>query len=153
MGQVTKAGQYPLDSSKSVLDVLAMAGGLLNDSAGEDATLVRADGTHVAIDLPRLFDGDATMNLLVHDGDTVFVLPAAQFYVYGEVQRPGQYRLPRRTTLSRAISIGGGLTPRGTEHGAIVKRLDAGGKERKIPVSDEDLLQPNDVVLIKPSWF
>lgn len=153
MGQVTKAGQYPLDSSKSVLDVLAMAGGLLNDSAGDDATLVRADGTHVAIDLPRLFDGDPAMNLTVRDGDTVFVLPAAQFYVYGEVQHPGQYRLPRRTTLSQAVSIGGGLTPRGTERGAIVKRLDADGRERKLPVSDEDVLQPNDVVFIKPSWF
>jgi polysaccharide export outer membrane protein len=153
MGQVTKAGQYPLDSTKSVLDVLAMAGGLLNDSAGDDATLVRADGTHVAIDLPRLFDGDPAMNLPVRDGDTVFVLPVAQFYVYGEVQHPGQYRLPRKTTLSQAISIGGGLTPRGTERGAIIKRLTADGKERKLAVSDEDVLQPNDVVVIKPSWF
>ena len=153
MGQVTKAGQYPLDSSKSVLDALALAGGLLSDAAGDDATLVRADGTHVAIDLPRLFDGDPAMNLPVHDGDTVFVQRAAQFYVYGEVQHPGQYRLPRNTTISQAISIGGGLTPRGTQRGAIVKRLDADGKEHKLPVADQDLLQPNDVLLIKPSWF
>jgi polysaccharide biosynthesis/export protein len=153
MGQVTKAGQYPLDSSKSVLDALALAGGLLSDTAGDDATLVRADGTHVAIDLPKLFDGDAAMNLPVHDGDTVFVQRAAQFFVYGEVQHPGQYRLPRNTTISQAISIGGGLTPRGTQRGAIVKRLDADGKEHKLPVADEDMLQPNDVLLIKPSWF
>jgi polysaccharide biosynthesis/export protein len=153
MGQVTKAGQYPLDSSKSVLDALALAGGLLSDTAGDDATLVRADGTHVAIDLPKLFDGDPAMNLPVHDGDTVFVQRAAQFFVYGEVQHPGQYRLPRNTTISQAISIGGGLTPRGTQRGAIVKRLDADGKEHKLPVADEDMLQPNDVLLIKPSWF
>jgi polysaccharide export outer membrane protein len=153
MGQVTKAGQYPLDSSKSILDALALAGGLLSDTAGDDAILVRADGTHVAIDLPRLFDGDSAMNLPVHDGDTVFVQRAAQFYVYGEVQHPGQYRLPRNTTISQAISIGGGLTPRGTQRGAIVKRLDADGKEHKLPVADQDMLQPNDVLLIKPSWF
>jgi polysaccharide biosynthesis/export protein len=153
MGQVTKAGQYPLDSSKSILDALALAGGLLSDTAGDDATLVHADGTHVAIDLPRLFDGDPAMNLPVHDGDTVFVQRAAQFYVYGEVQHPGQYRLPRNTTISQAISIGGGLTPRGTQRGAIVKRLDADGKEHKLPVADQDMLQPNDVLLIKPSWF
>jgi polysaccharide export outer membrane protein len=153
MGQVTKAGQYPLDSSKSVLDALALAGGLLNDSAGDDATLVRADGTHVAIDLSRLFDGDPAMNPPVHDGDTLFVQRAAQFYVYGEVQHPGQYRLPRNTTIAQAISIGGGLTPRGTEHGAIVKRLSPDGKERKLPLTGDDVLQPNDVLLIKPSWF
>jgi polysaccharide export outer membrane protein len=78
---------------------------------------------------------------------------AAQFYVYGEVQHPGQYRLPRNTTIAQAISIGGGLTPRGTEHGAIVKRLSPDGKERKLPLTGDDVLQPNDVLLIKPSWF
>jgi len=153
MGQVTKAGQYPLDASKKVIDVLAMAGGILNDTAAEDATLVRADGSRVAIDLQKLFDGDPAMNLVVHDGDTVFVRHAPQFYIYGEVQHPGEYRLARNTTISQAISIGGGLTPRGTQRGAIVKRLDAEGKERKYSVSEEDVLQPNDVLLIKASLF
>jgi polysaccharide export outer membrane protein len=153
MGQVTKAGQYPLDASKKVIDVLAMAGGILNDTAAEDATLVRADGSRVAIDLQKLFEGDPAMNLAVHDGDTVFVRHAPQFYIYGEVQHPGEYRLARNTTISQAISIGGGLTQRGTQRGAIVKRLDAGGKERKYSVSEEDVLQPNDVLLIKASLF
>jgi polysaccharide export outer membrane protein len=153
MGQVTKAGQYPLDASKKVMDVLAMAGGILNDTAAEDATLVRADGSRVAIDLQKLFDGDPAMNLVVHDGDTVFVRHAPQFYIYGEVQHPGEYRLARNTTISQAISIGGGLTQRGTQRGAIVKRLDAEGKERKYSVSEEDVLQPNDVLLIKASLF
>jgi polysaccharide export outer membrane protein len=153
MGQVTKAGQYPLDAAKKVLDVLAMAGGVLNDTAADDATLVRADGSRVVIDLQNLFDGDPTMNLDVHDGDTVFVRRAPQFYVYGEVQHPGEYRLARNTTISQAISIGGGLTPRGTQRGAIVKRLDARGKEHKVSIGDEDVLQPNDVLLIKASLF
>src|SRR5216684_3562443 len=153
MGQVTKPGQYPLDASKKVLDVLAMAGGVLNDTAAEDAALVRADGSRVAIDLQKLFDGDPTMNLGVHDGDTVFVRHAPQFYIYGEVQHPGEYRLARNTTISQAISIGGGLTPRGTQRGAIVKRLDAQGRERKYSVGDEEVLQPDDVLLIKQSLF
>jgi len=153
MGQVTKAGQYSLDASKKVLDVLAMAGGVLNDTAAEDATLVRADGGRVVIDLQKLFDGDPTMNLDVHDGDTVFVRRAPQFYIYGEVQHPGEYRLARNTTISQAISIGGGLTPRGTQRGAIVKRLDAQAKEHKFSIGDEDVLQPNDVLLIKASLF
>jgi polysaccharide export outer membrane protein len=153
MGQVTKPGQYPLDASKRVLDVLAMAGGVLNDTAAEDATLVRADGSRAVIDLEKLFDGDPALNLAVQDGDTVFVAHAPQFYIYGQVQHPGQYRLTRRTTISQAISLGGGLTPRGTQRGAIVKRVDAKGKEFKLSVKDEDVLQPNDVLLIKASLF
>jgi polysaccharide export outer membrane protein len=153
MGQVAKPGQYPLDASKKVLDALALAGGALNDTAADDVTLVRANGSRVVIDLQTLFDGDPAVNLVVQDGDTVFVAHAPQFYIYGQVQRPGQYRLARNTSISQAISIGGGLTPRGTQRGAIVKRVDAKGKEHKISVRDEDVLQPNDVLLIKASLF
>ncbi|HEY2675418.1 MAG TPA: polysaccharide export protein EpsE [Steroidobacteraceae bacterium] len=153
MGQVAKPGQYPLDASKRVLDALALAGGVLNDTAADDVTLVRADGNRVVIDLQKLFDGDPAANLVVQDGDTVFVAHAPQFYIYGQVQHPGQYRLGRNTSISQAISIGGGLTPRGTQRGAIVKRVDAKGKEHKISVKDEDVLQPNDVLLIKASLF
>ena len=153
MGQVAKPGQYPLDASKKVLDALALAGGVLNDTAADDVTLVRADGSRIVIDLQKLFDGDPAMNLVVQDGDTVFVAHASQFYIYGQVQRPGQYKLVRNTSISQAISIGGGLTPRGTQRGAIVKRVDAKGKEHKISVKDEDVLQPNDVLMIKASLF
>jgi polysaccharide biosynthesis/export protein len=153
MGQVARPGQYPLDASKKVLDALALAGGVLNDTAADDATLVRATGSRVLIDLQTLFDGDPAVNLVVQDGDTVFVPHAPQFYIYGEVQHPGQYRLARNTSISQAISIGGGLTPRGTQRGAIVKRMDATGKERKVSLRNEDVLQPNDVLLIKASLF
>jgi polysaccharide biosynthesis/export protein len=153
MGQVAKPGQYPLDASKKVLDSLALAGGVLNDTAADDVTLVRADGSRIVIDLQQLFDGDPAVNLVVQDGDTVFVAHAPQFYIYGQVQRPGQYKLVRNTSISQAISIGGGLTPRGTQRGAIVKRVDTRGKEHKISVKDEDVLQPNDVLMIKASLF
>src|SRR5260370_25478563 len=103
---------------------MAMSGGVLNDPAAEDATLVRADGSRVTIDLQKLFDGDPAMNLGVHDGDTVFVRHAPQFYIYGEVQHPGEYRLARNTTISQAISIGGVLPPRRTPLPAITKRLE-----------------------------
>jgi polysaccharide biosynthesis/export protein len=107
----------------------------------------------MSIDLQRLFDGDPQMNLEVREGDTVFVRRAPQFYIYGQVQHPGEYRLARNTTISQAISIGGGLTLRGTQRRAIVKRVDAQGKEHKYSVRDEDVLQPNDVLLIKESFF
>jgi polysaccharide export outer membrane protein len=153
MGQVARPGEYPLDASKRVMDMLAMAGGVLNDTAAEDVTLVRADSSRVVIELKKLFDGDPALNLAVQDGDTLFVAHAPQFYIYGQVQHPGQYRLLRHTTISQAISIGGGLTPRGTQRGAIVKRVDTHGKEHKYSVKDDDVLQPDDVLLIKASLF
>ena len=153
MGQVAKPGQYPLDVSKKVLDVLALAGGVLNDTAADDLTLVRADSSRVVIDLQKLFDGDPAANLGVQDGDTVFIAHAPQFYIYGQVQHPGQYRLERHTTISQAISLGGGLMPRGTQRGAVIKRVDPSGKEHRYSVREDDVLQPNDVLMIKTSLF
>jgi len=136
-----------------VLDVLAEAGGVLAQSAGDRATITRADGSKAEIDLDALFDGDPSQNLALNGGDRIYVPRAPQFYVYGQVQKPGMYKLERNMTVSRAISTSGGLTPRGTERRAVVKRRDASGKEREYSVSGSDLLQPDDILFIKESLF
>jgi polysaccharide export outer membrane protein len=69
------------------------------------------------------------------------------------VNKPGAYKLERNMTVSRAISISGGLTPRGTERRAIVKRRDANGKEKEYSVKSGDILKPDDVLYIKESLF
>jgi polysaccharide biosynthesis/export protein len=153
LGQVTKPGPYPLTKPSTIIDLLANAGGVINLVAADEATLLRADGTKVPIDLFALFQGDQTQNSAVHGGDTVYVPRASQFYIYGEVQRPGSYRLERDMTVIQAISAGGGLTPRGTERRATVKRRGADGKERKLGVRGSDLLHPDDVLLVKQSLF
>jgi polysaccharide export outer membrane protein len=153
LGQVTKPGQYFLDRSTRVLDLIAKAGGLVNGVAGDQAYLLRQDGTRQDIDLDRMFEGNVQHNPVVVDGDTINVPRAPRFYIYGQVQRPGDYRLERNMTLSRAISAGGGLTLRGSERRVIVKRRDAKGEEHTISIKGPDLLQPDDVVYVKESLF
>ena len=153
MGQVTKPGQYPQSQSNRVLDLLAEAGGLISATAGDEATVLRHDGSKVDIDLAKLFEGDPTQNPVVLAGDTIYVPKAEQFYIYGEVQKPGVYRLDRGMTVSRAISAGGGLTPRGSERSTVVKRRDPQGKEEKLSLAGSDLLQANDVVRVRQSLF
>jgi polysaccharide export outer membrane protein len=154
MGQVAKPGQYFLDGSGKVLDLLARAGGVTSGVAGDQATLLRRDGTRQDIDLDRMFEGDPAHNPTVMDGDTINVPRAPRFYIYGQVQRPGDYRLERSMTVSRAISAGGGLTARGSERRAIVKRRDAKtGKEKTISIKGYEQLLPDDVLYIKESLF
>jgi polysaccharide export outer membrane protein len=153
MGQVAKPGQYALTQQQKVLDVLAQAGGVLSETADEEATLVRVDGSRLQINLKLLFDGQPDLNATVQNGDMVYVPRAPQFYVYGEVQHPGAYKLTRNLTVSRAVSMGGGLTAHGTERRAVIKRRDEQGKEHKVSVSSSDLLQADDVLLIKESLF
>lgn len=153
LGHVVKPGQYTLQTTSKVLEVLAAAGGVMNNEAGDSATLMRKDGSRVQIDLPALFSGDPAQNMALAGGDTLYIARAPQFYVYGEVLKPGMYRLERNMTVSRAISAGGGLTPRGSERRVIVKRRDASGKETEFDVRGADLLQPDDVLFVKEGLF
>ena len=153
MGQVNKPGQYSLEISRRLIDLLAQAGGLDNATAADQATVLRADGSKVQIDLLALFNGDSKQNFTVSSGDTIYVPRAPQFYVYGEVQRPGKYRLERNMTVSQAISAGGGLTARGSERRAVVKRRDDNGLEHVVSIGSGDLVQADDVLMIKESIF
>jgi polysaccharide biosynthesis/export protein len=153
MGQIHKPGQYPLARASKVLDLLAEAGGVDNATAGDQATLLRKDGTRIPIDLHALFDGDPGQNVPLGAGDTIYVPKAPQFYVYGEVQRPGVYRLERNMTVSQGITAGGGLTVRGTERKPVVKRRNGDGTEKEVVVKGSDLLQTDDVLYIRESWF
>lgn len=153
LGHVSKPGQYALRATSNVMDVLAEAGGVIAQSASDFATLMRSDGTKVDLNLDALFRGDPTQNVRVAGGDRLYIPRAEYFYIYGQVQRPGQYRLERNMTLSRAVSAAGGLTARGTERRATVKRRDAEGKEDEYSVRESDMLKADDVLVIKESWF
>lgn len=153
LGHVSKPGQYALRASSNVMDILAEAGGVIAQSASDYGTLMRSDGTKLDLNLDALFRGDPTQNVAVKGGDRLYIPRAEYFYIYGQVNRPGQYRLERNMTLSRAVSAGGGLTSRGTERRAVVKRRDAQGKEEEYSVSSSDVLKADDVLFIKESWF
>jgi polysaccharide export outer membrane protein len=153
LGYVVKPGQYPLRETSKILDVLAEAGGVVPLTASDEATLVRSNGATSNIDLDALLRGDPAQNVSVAGGDRIYVPRAEQFYVYGQVQKPGVYRLERNMTVSRAISASGGLTARGTERRAIVKRRDKDGKETEYSVHGTDVLKADDILYIKESLF
>ena len=73
----------------------------------------------------------------VENGDIIYVDRAPTFYIYGEVQRPGQLRLERGMTLMQALAQAGGLTARGTERGIRVHRRDATGAVKILELKHE----------------
>ena len=157
LGQVLKPGRYPIDSAISLIDLLALAGGV--GPTGADAvTLIRKDAlgntSRTEIDLNRLYESkDLAQNAQVLANDVIFVPKAPTFYIYGEVQKPGAYKLERDMTVMQALSVGGGLTPRGTQRGMLVTRRNAEGKVESGSVSLEQQLRENDVVYVKQSLF
>ncbi|MEB0136023.1 polysaccharide export protein EpsE [Actimicrobium sp. CCC2.4] len=156
LGQVTRPGRYPIDGTRTLTDILALAGGVGPDG-GDIVTIVRTrDGqtTKEAIDLVEMMrSGDFNKNLELTSNDVVYVERAPRFYIYGEVQRAGFFRLERDMTVLQALSAGGGLSPRGTERGIRIKRRDADGKLSEISAKMDDLLKVDDVVFVKESMF
>jgi polysaccharide export outer membrane protein len=156
LGQVTRPGRYPIEGKRSVLDMLAMAGGIAADG-GDTVSLIRKrDGTTTkdVIDIIGMVrTGELSKDFELAANDVLYVERAPRFYIYGEVQRPGPVRLERGMTVLQALSAGGGLTPRGTERGMVIKRRDANGKQQVLDVKQDDLVQIDDVVYVKESLF
>lgn len=157
LGEVNKPGKYPLEAASTVVDLLALAG-WVNQAGADTAILVRQSeqgAVRKKIDLQELFQsGDMSTNLEVLNDDVIFVPRAPQFYIYGEVQRPGTFRLERNMTAMQALSVGGGLTLRGSEKGVTIKRRDANGEVQTLSAPGLTLLmQADDVIHVKESLF
>ncbi|HEX9396131.1 MAG TPA: polysaccharide export protein EpsE [Burkholderiales bacterium] len=157
LGQVVRPGRYPLDGAAAKLtEVLALAGGI--GPGGDDNVIVmtqREGGPRrLDIDVPYMYrTGDLTRDIELVNGDIVFVQRAPVFYIYGEVQRAGAYRLEPGMTVMQALSLGGGVTPRGTERGMKISRRTPEGEVRRINAALTDRLQADDVIHVQESWF
>jgi len=157
LGQVARPGRYALDDANArLIDVLAVAGGIT--PAGDDTVLVMTsrDGQplKLAINLATIYrNADADLNIAIKNGDTIFVQRAPVFYIQGQVQRAGAYRLENDLNVMQAVSLGGGITPRGTERGLRIDRRTADGSLQRIAVQGGDRVQPDDVIHVQESLF
>lgn len=156
IGQVNRPGRYPVDGRRSMLDLLALAGGISLEG-GDTVSLIRKRDGKTTTEVIDIVEMVHTANLNkdydMAANDVVFVERAPRVYIYGEVQRPGPLRLERSMTVVQALSAGGGLTIRGTERNIRIKRRDADGKLQILDAKHDDLLQSDDVVYVKESWF
>jgi polysaccharide export outer membrane protein len=155
LGQVARPGKYPLEEKTSRLtDLLAAAGGIAPTGADVVTVLSHRDGKSIKrdIDMVALMKGDSSLNPEISNGDTVFVPRAAVFYIYGEVTRSGAYRVEPNLNVRQAVSLGGGITPRGTERGMKIHR-NKGGKTIEMEARPTDIIQPDDIIYVKESLF
>ncbi len=156
LGAVASPGRFPLESSTSVLDALAMAGGITAQGA-RTVTLVRRLGAveqqRYNIRLDDLLSGSGAVGFNVAGGDTIYVPEAQKFYIYGEVRRPDAYPLHDPITVMQAISVGGGLTERGSESRVQLRRTDERGRTRTRSVELTEVVRPDDVIFVKERLF
>lgn len=156
LGEVNKPGRYPLEGAGGHLSgMLASAGGI-SATGSETVVITGLRGGKPfrrEVDVVNLSGGNAADDIELVGGDTIFVNRAKTFYIYGQVQRPGNYRLEKGMTIMQAVATGGGITGKGTSRGIVLHRRDASGKVKEIKVGlDQDVLD-QDVIFVKESVF
>ena len=157
LGQVNRPGRFPLEIANTRLsDMLANAGGATVN--GDDIAIVvgMRDGKlfRKKIDIPSIFLDDKLQdNIVLQGGDSIYVHRAPVFYIYGEAQRSGAYRIERDMTVMQALAQGGGPTARGSERRLRLHRKGADGSVQLIEPLLTDAVLPNDVIYVKESLF
>lgn len=166
LGQVTNPGAYPISTPRSVLSVIALAGGL-TPSADFHITIQRKDAS-----LPEanyIFSNNShdaiAQSIDVFPGDTVIVPKAGIAYVLGDVSRPGGFVMQNnhsQLTALQAVALAGGTAHSAVPaHAKLIRRLPEGGyKEIALNFSavqkgkhPDIVLEPDDVIYIPFSYL
>jgi polysaccharide export outer membrane protein len=105
------------------------------------------------VSLAELQAGRAASDLVLHDGDTIFVPAAPRVFVTGHVRSPGAVVLRGRLTVQQAIALAGGFTERGSTRGIKIRRETEPGKFIEVEVKLNDFLQPNDTLIIRQRFI
>jgi len=175
MGAVQKPGVFELTGPKSVIDMLALAGGV-TEKAGNQVHLYRQDAKgqrqSAVIDLlvlassaggpARAVSGAdaAAVNMAVQGGDVINVPHAGTFFVDGAVRKPGSYPLGRQYTLTQALAIAGGADPELADYDEVTiyrRRSPANAEAITVDLNavnrgaKDPIIEPDDVILVPMS--
>jgi polysaccharide export outer membrane protein len=173
MGAVQKPGVFELTGPKTVIDMVALAGGI-TEKAGNQVHLYRQDAEGrrqtAVIDLLVLANPAASqvdpkdaqlVNVPVQAGDVINVPQAGMYFVDGAVHKPGSYPIGRNYTVTQALAAAGGLDPELADSDSItIYRRRSPTDMETIPVNIDEVLarkrpdlqvQPDDVIVVPMS--
>lgn len=118
----------------------------------------------IAINARQLLQGDQRMNILIRNKDIIHIPPitTGEFYLMGEVARPGVYTLTgREITVKMAVAAGGNLGGLAwPENSVLIRRVDD-RQEQIIPLDLEAIfrghapdifIKPDDVIAVGTDW-
>jgi polysaccharide biosynthesis/export protein len=133
IGEVQHPGVYQVLGSRSLLDLISMAGGLTN-VADTRITIKRRRGSEQAITVKLKTDDPATSlnnNVQIYPGDLIVVPRAGIVYVLGDVNRPGGFVMQDsgKITLLQALAQAGGASKSASLSKTVLMRKNAQGYE------------------------
>ena len=157
MGEVRSPGKYTLTGAVTLLEALAQAGSTSptagievlilhpkHATAGASTPQGQTDPDVEHINLRDLQEGNLSANVMVRDGDTIFVPKAQRFYVTGYVHNPGPYAFEPNLTVLQAISMAGGLTDLGSD-----RRIRIVRDKKEFDAKPTDIIRPEDTIIVR----
>ena len=166
LGQVANPGIINIPSSASLLEAIAMAGGVIKDTQGNSPPLNRlilgrGDEQVIWIDLRDLLEnGNLSLNARLQNGDVVFIPQgqASVAYVLGEVRKQGPLLLRSPMTVLDAVTQAGGLTKdadpsrvylvRAERESGVVEQLDLTQLVERADFRKNFTLREGDLVFV-----
>jgi polysaccharide export outer membrane protein len=166
-GEVVRPGSYVLKADMRLLELISDAGGFTS-RRGPTSTVVRAPGRSdnaqpvaiedatgreaITVNLTKLTNGDPRENIVILPNDSIYISTAERIFVTGEVKRPGEIEYWEGMTVSQAISMAGGGTPKAAIGRVRIVRMN-NGREIEIKPQPGDRILPNDILKIPESYF
>jgi polysaccharide biosynthesis/export protein len=168
-GQVKNPGAVTLKGSINLTEALALAGSPTPDAGSyieinrrpreapvSSATPTTTDPVKPApperISMIDLQSGRA-QNVMLADGDTIFVPKAETFFVTGYVKNGGPFLHEVGMTVSKAISMAGGITEKGSRSRIRITRVTDGKQTVIKDVKLDDPVLPGDSVEVLSRLF
>ena len=157
LGQVGRPGRYALETFTTRLsEMIAIAGGI--GPIGADTAIVTGmrEGKpfRMEIDIAGMFlNNHLQDDVVVAGGDVIFIQRQPMYYIYGQVQRAGSFRIERNMTIRQALASSGGLTARGTERRLGVYRRGLNDRIEYLITDMNESVRANDVLYVRESLF
>jgi len=165
MGQVHTPGSYFVSTPRSVVDVLALAGGVTE--LADRNIMIERHGTKEKVNyfLSNKPSEAFEKNVEVDPGDIVFVPKVDVVYVLGDVYRPGGYAMATnnsKLTVLEAVTLAGSTQPSAVPSHAKLIRKEPDGSyvEIHLPLSDmqkgkrsDMAVAPDDIIYVPFSYI
>lgn len=126
LGELRKPGTYSINASSTILEVLAMAGGISPKGSLRKINIISKDGTRKEIDLYGVLFGGRLPEISFQPEDVIYIPLATGFVsIKGAVRRPAIYEIKGKVTLQNLIEYAGGFLPEADTKRIAVFRNDS----------------------------
>lgn len=169
MGAVNEPSIYSIRQPRTVLEMLARAGGLtekagtrvqVRRTAFNDETRQREKETLIMDLNALLMSGDQRLDVVLRGGDSIVVPEAGSVFIEGAVERPGAYEMRGETNVLKALSMAGGIVFETEKQNIEVYRESLAGEGQVFPIdydkiranpADDLVLEEGDIIVVHHS--